>query len=71
MKKTKKQKSRLQILALKITHKVTAWHEKLFSFLLKKSKKSVWFTAVLLFICLYEITEHFIIPVILLWWGLR
>jgi len=64
-----KQKTKLQKLALKITNKVTAWHHRLFTYLLNKSKKSVWFTFVLLFICLYEITEHFIIPAILVWWG--
>jgi hypothetical protein len=64
-----KQKTKLQKLALELTDKLTAWHHKLFTYLLNKSKKSVWFTVVLLFICLYEIIEHFVIPVILLWWG--
>ena len=67
----KKNKTWLQETSLKITDKVTSWHHKLFTFLINKSKKSVWFTFVLLFICLYEIAEHFIIPAILIWWGLK
>ena len=56
---------------LKITHKVNSWHEGMFKFLIKKSKTSMWFTFLLLFICLYEIFEHIVIPAVLLWWGFR
>jgi len=56
---------------LKITHKINTWHEGMFKFLIKKSKTSMWFTFLLLFICLYEIFEHIIIPAVLIWWGLR
>jgi hypothetical protein len=56
---------------MKFTNWVTAWHEKLFMYLAKRSKESVWFTFLLFFICIYEITEHFIIPMILLYWGLK
>jgi hypothetical protein len=56
---------------LKITQKITTWHEGLFKFLIKKSKTSMWFTFLLLFICIYEIFEHIFIPAVLLWWGLR
>jgi len=56
---------------LKITQKITTWHERMFKFLIKKSKTSMWFTFLLLFICLYEIFEHIVIPAVLLWWGLR
>ena len=53
------------------THWVTAWHEKLFTYLAKRSKESAWFTLLLFFICIYEIIEHFIIPAILLYLGLK
>jgi hypothetical protein len=56
---------------LKITKKITTWHEKMFKFLIKKSKTSIWFTFLLLFLCVYEIFEHIIIPAFLLWWGFR
>ena len=56
---------------LKITQKITTWHEEMFKFLIKKSKTSMWFTFLLLFICIYEIFEHIVIPGVLLWWGLR
>jgi len=56
---------------LKITHKINTWHEGMFKFLIKKSKTSMWFTFLLLFICIYEIFEHVVIPAVLLWWGLR
>ena len=56
---------------LKITQKITTWHEGVFKFLIKKSKTSMWFTFLLLFICLYEIFEHIVIPAVLLWWGFR
>ena len=56
---------------LYFTHKFTSWHEKIFMYLARKSKTSLWFTALLLFICIYEIVEHFIIPALLLWWGLK
>jgi len=56
---------------LKITQQITTWHEGMFKFLIKKSKTSMWFTFLLLFICLYEIFEHIVIPAVLLWWGFR
>ena len=56
---------------LKITQKITTWHEKMFLYLTAKSKTSLFFTWLLVFICLYEIVEHIIIPIALIWWGLR
>jgi len=29
----------------------------------------MFFTWLLVFICLYEIFEHIIIPIFLIWWG--
>ena len=55
---------------LKITQKITTWHEKMFLYLTAKSKTSLFFTWLLVFICLYEIVEHIIIPIALIWWGL-
>jgi len=55
---------------LKITHKITTWHEKMFKYITLKSKTSIFFTWLLVFICLYEIFEHIIIPIFLIWWGL-
>jgi hypothetical protein len=55
---------------LKFTDKVTAWHHKVFTYVANKSKTSLWFTFLLLFLAVYEIFEHFVIPVILIWWGL-
>jgi len=55
---------------LKLTHKITTWHEKMFLYLTAKSKTSLFFTWLLVFICLYEIFEHIIIPIALIWWGL-
>jgi|TARA_B100002003_G_scaffold251035_1_gene292731 hypothetical protein len=55
---------------LKITQKITTWHEKMFRYLTAKSKTSVFFTWLLVFLCLYEIFEHIIIPIFLIWWGL-
>ena len=55
---------------LKITQKITTWHEGMFKYLTLKSKTSVFFTWLLVFICLYEIFEHIIIPLALIWWGL-
>ena len=54
---------------LKITQKITTWHEKMFKYLTRKSKTSMLFTWLLVFICLYEIFEHIIIPLFLIWWG--
>jgi len=54
---------------LKLTHKITTWHEKMFLYLTAKSKTSLFFTWLLVFICLYEIFEHIIIPLALIWWG--
>jgi len=55
---------------LKITRRINSWHEGMFKFLIKKSKKNIWFTFLLLFICLYEIFEHIVIPAFLIWWGI-
>ena len=54
-----------------LTQKITTWHERMFKYLTQKSKTSVFFTWLLVFICLYEIFEHIIIPLALIWWGLR
>jgi len=56
---------------LKLTQKITTWHEKMFSYLITKSKTSLFFTWLLVFICLYEIFEHIIIPLVLIYWGLK
>ena len=56
---------------LKITQKITTWHEKMFTYLITKSKTSLFFTWLLVFICLYEIFEHIIIPLVLIYWGLK
>jgi len=55
---------------LKLTHKITTWHEKMFKYIILRSKTSIFFTWLLVFICLYEIVEHIIIPLALIWWGL-
>ena len=55
---------------LKLTHKITTGHEKMFKYITLKSKTSIFFTWLLVFICLYEIFEHIIIPLALIWWGL-
>ncbi len=55
---------------LKLTQKITTWHEGMFKYLINKSKTSLFFTWLLVFICLYEIVEHIIIPLVLIWWGL-
>jgi len=55
---------------LKLTQKITTWHEKMFLYLTAKSKTSLFFTWLLVFLCLYEIFEHIIIPIFLIWWGL-
>ena len=36
-----------------------------------KAKTSIFFTWLLVFLCLYEIVEHIIIPLVLIWWGLN
>jgi len=54
---------------LAITDKVTSWHFKIFTYVANKSKTSLWFTALLLFLAAYEIFEHFVIPGWLIWWG--
>ena len=54
---------------LKLTQKITTWHEGMFLYLTAKSKTSLFFTWLLVFICLYEIFEHVIIPLALIWWG--
>jgi hypothetical protein len=55
---------------LKLTQKITTWHEKMFAYITLKSKTSVFFTWLLVFLCFYEIFEHIVIPVFLIWWGL-
>jgi len=55
---------------LKLTQKITTWHESMFRYLTLKSKTSVFFSWLLVFICFYEIFEHIIIPIVLIWWGL-
>lgn len=55
---------------LKFSEKISSYHQRFFSYLAKRSKTSVWFTFLLLFMALYEIVEHFIIPLALLWFGL-
>jgi hypothetical protein len=55
---------------LKLTQKITTWHEKMFTYLTLKSKTSMFFTWLLVFLCFYEIFEHIVIPVFLIWWGL-
>ena len=54
---------------LKLTQKITTWHEKMFKYITLKSKTSIFFTWLLVFICLYEIFEHIVIPLVLIWWG--
>ena len=54
---------------LKLTQKITNGHEKMFKYITLKSKTSIFFTWLLVFICLYEIFEHIIIPLVLIWWG--
>ena len=54
---------------LKLRQKITTWHEKMFKYITLKSKTSIFFTWLLVFICLYEIFEHVVIPLALIWWG--
>jgi hypothetical protein len=56
---------------LEISERITSGHEKAFTWLAKKSKTSLWFTFLLMFMVIYEVVEHFIIPAILIWWGLQ
>jgi hypothetical protein len=56
---------------LKLTQKITTWHERIFKYITLKAKTSVLFTWLLVFLCLYEIVEHIIIPLALIWWGLN
>ena len=56
---------------LKLTHKITIWHEKMFTYITLKAKTSLFFTWLLVFLCLYEIVEHIIIPLALIWWGFQ
>ena len=53
---------------LQITDKITSWHFKIFSYVAKKSKTSLWFTFLLMFLALYEV---FVIPAVLIWWSLK
>ena len=55
---------------LKLTQKITTWHEGMFKYITLKSKTRIFFTWLLVFICLYEIFEHIVIPIFLIWWGL-
>ena len=65
--KQKKVRSKI----LQITDKITSWHFKVFTYVAKRSKTSIWFTFLLMFLALYEIFEHFVIPAILIWWSLK
>ena len=56
---------------LKFTDKITAWHFRIFTYVAKKSKTSFWFTLLLLFLAIYEVFEHFVIPIILIYWGIK
>jgi hypothetical protein len=56
---------------LKISERITNGHEKVFTWLAKRSKSSLWFTFLLMFVAFYEVVEHFIIPILLIWWGLN
>ena len=56
---------------LEVSERTTSGHEKVFTWLAKKSKTSLWFTFLLMFMAIYEIVEHFVIPVLLIWWGLQ
>ena len=56
---------------IELSNRITASHEKIFKYLSKKSKNSLWFTLLLIFVAIYEVVEHFIIPFVLLWLGLR
>jgi len=56
---------------LKISQRITRGHERVFKYLTRKSKTSIFFTWLLVLICLYEIFEHIVIPVFLIWWGFR
>ena len=49
---------------LKLTQKITTWHEGMFKYITLKSKTCILFTWLLVFICLYEIFEHIIIPIV-------
>lgn len=56
---------------LKFTDKLTAWHFKVFNYVANKSKTSLWFTILLLFLAIYEVVEHFIIPILLIYLGTK
>ena len=56
---------------LQLSERITSGHEKLFTWLAKKSKTSLWFTFLLMFMAINEVVEHFIIPALLIWWGLK
>ena len=56
---------------LQLSERITSGHEKAFTWLAKKSKTSLWFTFLLMFMAIYEVVEHFIIPASLIWWGLK
>jgi hypothetical protein len=56
---------------INLSERIAQAHERFFSYLAKRSKTSIWFTFLLVFMAFYEIVEHFIIPVLVLWWGLK
>lgn len=56
---------------VKFSKKIASMHERFFTYLAKKSKTSFLFTLILIFMALYEIVEHFIIPALLIWWGIK
>jgi len=55
---------------VKFSAKIASYHERFFTYLAKRSKTSIWFTFLLVFMAFYELVEHFIIPLALLWFGL-
>jgi hypothetical protein len=69
--KIKMKQTKIRSKILQITDKITSWHFKLFTYVAHKSKTSFAFTILLLFLALYKIFEHFVIPAILIWWGLK
>ena len=56
---------------VEVSDRITQGHEKAFTWLAKKSKTSLWFTFLLMFMAIYEVVEHFVIPALLIWWGLQ
>jgi len=59
---------------LQFTHWATSWHYKLFEYkveFIRKSENNKFFIILLIFICVYEICECIMFPLILLYWGLK